>query len=86
MNRITNKILGYSSKRIIGNEQRKVKTSGKLFDWCQEKLKPMGLYVEDVTPYSLAVWRDENVIGYYNTLTEIKKAIIGGYVHENYNL
>lgn len=86
MNKIINQIFGGSTIERAETESRKPKTSGKLFDWCSEKLKPLGLYIEEITPYSLGVWRGGDVIGRYNTLTEIKEAINGGYVHENYNL
>lgn len=86
MNKTFNKLVGISSSGNKEPEDKKVKTSGKLFDWCNRQLIPMGLHVDNVTPYSLAVYRGGDVIGYYNTLTEIKQAIIAGYVQENYNL
>lgn len=80
MNKVVNKILGSGSREIAQRENVKPKTSGKLFDWCQERIKPLGLHIDNVTDYSLAVWRGNDVVGYYNNLSEIKKAIIGGYV------
>ncbi len=58
----------------------RVKGSGKLWDWCQERLKPLGLHVDTVTPKTYGVYREKEVIGCYNTLTEVKQAITGGYV------
>lgn len=82
MNKIVSQILGGSKIERAENENRKPKTSGKLFDWCSEKLKPMGLHIENVTDYSLAIWRGNDVVGYYNTLTDIKQAIVGGWANE----
>lgn len=85
MNKIWNTLtgIGQGDKEP---ENRKVKTSGKLFDWCNDQLKSKGLHVDNVTPYTLAVYKGGEVIGYYNNLTEVKQAIQGGYVHEPYNL
>lgn len=85
MNKIWNSLTGTANERKEP-ENRKPKTSGKLFDWCSEKLNPLGLRISNVTPYSLAVYRGGDVVGYYNTLTEIKEAINGGYVNEPHNL
>lgn len=86
MNKIWNKITGGSSSGIKENSQRRVKTDGKLFDTLQDKLKPMGLRIDTVTPYQLAVYNGGNVVGYYDTLTEIKNAINEGTVSEPHNL
>lgn len=84
MNKIWNQLT-----RLKGTEkpERKVqaKTSGKLFNWCQDQLKPLGLHIDNATPYQLAVYREGDVVGYYDTLTEIKKAIKNNTVSEPYN-
>lgn len=78
MNKIFKQLTG--SLAVSRSSDRRVKTSGKLFDWCQEQLKPMGLHIDESSPKILAVYREGDVVGFYNTLTEIKAAIKNGTV------
>lgn len=85
--KVIDKILGTPRTMPERDATPHVKTTGNLLEWCKIECQKLGLELyPDTLIKEYDVYKGEDVIGRYDRLSDIKKAIKDGSITESYNL